>query len=367
MKPISHKRKAVAALVVAAAICGCTRPSGIVWSFATPRPWVLAGDSQALTPAVDHNLAFFCGGYSEKQRSQLYAIDVSTGQSRWQYKAGDCASPPLICGDVVVTFAFAAESDRILVYGIDKDSGRQKWRIELPGNPHPPPPAPAGDFIFFAPGSRTILRIDARDGSVQTFDIDPDQTVAAENFWVVAAPGEAIFGYGKSFWRSQINADKPEEGPSLSEPAANPSAVASDGHVLLLGDEDGNLRAIDLGKGTVLWRDHWSKIASAPVLADGKIFLNIYEQKYAFIALALSSGQELWRIPEGSTYSPYWQSGRLYAAVGKAVMAVNGESGKVEWRFDAPEQVTTTPVPVENLVLFGTVKGALYAARPNSP
>ena len=363
MKPISHKRKAVAALVVAAAMYGCSSPRDIAWSFATPRRWVLGGDSQALTPAVDHNLAFFCGGYAEKQRSQLYAIDVGTGQSKWQYKVGDCASPPLICGDLVVTFAFAAESDRIMVYGIDKDSGRQKWRVELPGNPHPPAPAVVGDFVFFAPGSRRILRIDARDGSVQTFDIDPDLSGAPENFWVVAAPGEAIFGSGKSFWRAPIDVDKAEQGPSLGEPAGNPSAVGSDGHILFLGDEDGNLRAFDLRKGTVLWRDHWSKIASAPALADGKIFLNICEQKCALVALALSSGQELWRIPEGSTYPPYWQSGRLYVAVGRAVLAVNVESGKVEWRFDAPEEVTTTPVPVENLVLFGTVQGALYAAK----
>ena len=151
MKPISHKRKAVAALFVAAAMYGCSTPRGIAWSFATPRRWVLAGDS-----------------------------------------------PPLICGNLVVTFAFAAESDRIMVYGIDKDSGRQRWRVELPGNPHPPPPAVVGEFVFFAPGSRRIVRIDARDGSVETFDIDPDLGGAPENFWVVAAPGEAIFGSGKN-------------------------------------------------------------------------------------------------------------------------------------------------------------------------
>jgi outer membrane protein assembly factor BamB len=363
MKAMSSKTSAVAALVVAAALCGCSRPRGVAWSFATPRPWVLAGDSQALTPAVEGNRAFFCGGYAERQQSRVYAIDVSTGKPQWQFNVGDCASPPLVSRGAVICFAFAGASDRILVYGLDKDSGRQKWKVELPGNPHPPPPVLAGDFVFFAPGSRSMLRIDLRDGSVQTFDIDPDLTVAAENFWVVAAPGEAIFGYGKSFWRSRLDGENPQKGATLSEPAANPSAVASDGHTLLFGDEDGNLRAFDLQKGIVVWRHRWEKIASAPVLANGKVLVNIYDQKYALVALALNSGQELWRVPEGSTVQPYWQSSRVFDASGRAVVAVDGESGKIEWRFEAPSQVTTTPVPVANFVLFGTVQGALYAVK----
>ncbi len=360
---ISRKSSAVAALVVAAALWGCSRPRDAAWSFATRRPWILAGDSQALTPAVNRNVVFFCGGYAERQQSRVYALDLSTGKPKWQFNIGNCASPPLLASDVVVAFGFAGQRDRILVYGLLTDSGRQKWKIELPGNPHPPAPAVVGDIIFFAPVSRSMLRIDARDASVQTFDIDPDLTVAAENFWVVAAPGEAIFGYGKSFWRAKLDREIPQEGPSLSEPAANPSAVASDGHSLLFADEDGNLRAFDLGKGTVVWRRHWNKIASAPVLADGKVFLSIYDQKYALVALALSSGQELWRVPQGGACPPYWDSTRLYAAAGNAVLRLNGESGKLDWRFNAPSQVTTAPIPVGNFVLFGTVQGALYAAK----
>jgi len=42
-----------------AAFCGCRGSKDIVWSFATPWPWVLAGDSQALTPAIDSNAVFF--------------------------------------------------------------------------------------------------------------------------------------------------------------------------------------------------------------------------------------------------------------------------------------------------------------------
>jgi outer membrane protein assembly factor BamB len=123
------------------------------------------------------------------------------------------------------------------------------------------------------------------------------------------------------------------------------------------------LREFDLAKGTLLWRNHWNKIASAPALAGGHIFLNVYDQKYALVALALTSGQELWRLPQGGTEPVRWRSGRLYTAAGTAVLAVDAESGKIEWRYDAPNRVTTTPLPVGNVVLFGTVQGILYVAK----
>ena len=251
---------------------------------------MLAGDSQALTPAIDGNVVFFCGGYEEKERSQIYALELQTGRLKWQFNAGSCGSPPLISGGTVVAFTFAGHGDHIVLFGLDKDSGGQKWKLELPGNPHPPAPALAGDFIFFAPGSRSVLRIDARDGSVQSFDIDADLSVAAESLWVASVPGGAIFGYGQSYWRSRIGGDGTDPGPTLSEAAGRPTGVASNGHILLLGDDEGNLRAFDLGKGSVIWRHHWNNLLSAPLLAGDKVFVNVYEQKYALTTLELESG-----------------------------------------------------------------------------
>lgn len=350
-------------LVALAAFCGCRGSSDTVWSFATPRPWVLASDSEAFTPAIDGNTVFFCGGYGEKEGSQVYAIDLASGKPKWQSHVGSCASAPLVSSQAVICFALAGHGDRIVIYALDEDSGRQKWKLELPGNPHPPAPAAVGDFIFFAPGSRSVLRIDVRDGSVETFDVAADLTIAADNLWVAAAPGEAIFGYGKSFWRSRIGSDAFEAGPALSEPAGRASALASDGRILLLGDDEGNLRAFDLGKGSVIWRHHWNRVLSGPRLAGGQVFLNVYAQKYALTALAITSGKELWQIPEGSTYAPYWQDDRVYVASGAAVLVVDAASGKILSRFAVATAVTTTPIPAGDLILFGIARGVLYAVR----
>lgn len=346
-----------------AALCGCSRRSDIVWSFATPRPWVLAGDSQALTPVIDGGVVFFCGGYADKDSSEIYALDVQNGRLKWQYNVGTCGAAPMISAGMVVGFGFAGHDDRIVVHGLDKDSGSQKWKVELPGNPSPPAPVAVGDSVFFAPGSRSVLRIDARDGSVQTFDVDAELTVAADNLWVAGSPNAAFFGYGKNYWRSGADSDKFEPGPALSEPVGRPVGLATDGRILLDADDEGTLRAFDLGKGSVIWQRHWSKVLSAPLVADSKVFLNVYRQRPAFAALELSSGDEIWGAQAGSIFAPYWQNGRLYAASEAAVQVLDGASGKVESRFAAPTEVTTTPVPARDLILFGTARGVLYAVR----
>ncbi len=357
------KKPGILLMLAVAALSGCRREKDVVWSLATPRPWVLAGDSQALTPVIDGNVLFFCGGYAEREGSQIYALEVQAGKPKWQYNVASCGAEPLIFARTVVGFSFAGHGDRIVVYGLDKDSGAQKWKAELPGNPSPPAPVAVGDYVFFAPGSRSVLRIDARDGSLQTFDIDAELTVAADNLWVAGSPGAAFFGYGRNYWRSGANSDNFEPGPPLSEPAGRPLGVATDGHNLLVADDDGTLRAFDLGKGSVIWRHHWSKILSAPLLADGKVFVNVYRDRPSLAALALSSGDEIWEAQAGSIYAPYWRDGRLYAASGAAALVLNGATGKVESRFGAPTEVTTTPVPVGDLILFGTARGVLYAVR----
>lgn len=350
-------------ILTLAALSGCRRGKDIVWSLATPRPWVLAGDSQTLTPVIDGGVVFFCGGYAERERSQIYALDVQTGKPKWQYNVGGCGSAPLIFTGTVVGFGFAGQSDHIVVYGLAEDSGTQKWKVELPGNPSPPAPVAVGDYVFFVPGSRSVLRIDARDGSLRTFEIDAELTVAADNLWVAASSGSALFGYGKNYWRSSANSDKFEPGPALSEPAGRPVGLATDGRILLIADDEGTLRAFDLGKGSVLWRHHWSKILSAPLLADGKVFVNVYRERPGLAALALSSGDELWQVQQGGIYAPYWQNGRLYASSGAGVLVLDGATGKVGSRFGAPTEVTTTPVPASDLILFGTARGVLYAVR----
>jgi hypothetical protein len=246
-----NRRHVSLVILVLAFFCGCKRPNDIVWSFATPRPWVLASDSEILTPVVDGEVVFFCGGYAEKEGSAIYALDAQTGKPKWQYAVGSCVAAPIIASGVLVLFASAQHGDRIVVYGLDKVLGRQQWKVELPGNPRPPAPVLVGNFVFFAPGSRSVLRIDVRDGSVRTFDIDANVTVEAANPWVTGTREAALFGYGKSSWRSRMDSETLESGPPLGEPVGSLVGLATDGRTLLLADGDGNLSSFDLQKGNV--------------------------------------------------------------------------------------------------------------------
>src|SRR5260370_32324467 len=87
-------RERAVVVILALALGGCRHPNDIAWSFATPRPWVLAGDSQALTPAIADDVVFFCGGYDGKELSQVYSLELRTGKPKWQFGVGTWWSAP---------------------------------------------------------------------------------------------------------------------------------------------------------------------------------------------------------------------------------------------------------------------------------
>ena len=99
---------------------------------------MLAEDSQAFTPAIDGNVVFFCGGYAEKRESQIYALDLETGKPKWQHNVGSCTSAPLISAETVIGFAFAGQSDRIVVCGLDRIRGVKNGRSSCPAIRIPP-------------------------------------------------------------------------------------------------------------------------------------------------------------------------------------------------------------------------------------
>jgi outer membrane protein assembly factor BamB len=356
---------ATLALLIAA-LCGCQRPPGIAWYFVASRP-LFGRLSQALTPAVAGNTVFFCGGYGLKGRAQIYAINLETGEPKWRRNVESCIAPPLVSGNTVIAFGTTEGGGEIAVYGFDGANGNERWHVDLPGNPSPPAPVLAGDDVFFAPGSRSILRISAQDGSVQSFDIEAEATVASEGPWISSAPGEAIFGYAESVWTSPLHAAEPHASAPLTEPAGHPVSIASDGHILLLGDADGTLRAFELGKGTVLWRRQWRKILSMPALDGDKVFLNVSDGSPSLVVLALATGADLWRISQGGSGAPFLQNGRVYQASGSEVFVVDSYTGMIEAHFAAPAPVVTSPISAGGLVLFGTDHGVLYAAKPAAP
>jgi outer membrane protein assembly factor BamB len=81
------------------------------------------------------------------------------------------------------------------------------------------------------------------------------------------------------------------------------------------------------------------------------------------VSLDPASGRELWSAGAGGFYSPTLYDGRLYANGWFSVFAADPATGEILQTFPSRQEVITTPTVAGDLLLFGTIDGALHAIR----
>ena len=51
-----------------------------------------------MTPAVDSEAAYFCGGYSLDDRAAIHAISLADGSVKWERTVASCRRPAMLFG-----------------------------------------------------------------------------------------------------------------------------------------------------------------------------------------------------------------------------------------------------------------------------
>ena len=155
-------------------------------------------------------------------------------------------------------------------------------------------------------------------------------------------------------------------------------AVAADNDLLVVDGRENSMTAFSLEDGRVLWSRRDTRLLSAPVLlihvptgapalADRRVFVNAFgPNRYEFQALDAPTGNLVWIARDGSFSAPSGADGRIVAAGRESVLAIDRNTGEIVGRIGPYREITTSPVSAGDLVLFGTIDGALHAARLKS-
>ncbi len=80
-----------------------------------------------MPPAVD-GLLYFAGG-----DGNVYALDATTGQERWRYKARDPSTSSVIFDGSKLYFLSGKETKQNVLYALDGQNGTMRWTFHTDG------------------------------------------------------------------------------------------------------------------------------------------------------------------------------------------------------------------------------------------
>ena len=327
-----------------------------MWRIETPRP-LLAGDSQAFTPAIGADAIFFCGGYSYGADAELIAANTADGKPRWRFHLQSCGGSPVIADGIVIAIGRDAHSPRVVVSGIDGASGTERWRTpvgEITAH------ASLGGAMFVA-AAEGPQRLDLSNGQKTALPI-----TSPDRWWMTTAEGQLIIGSGASVWRVDGQSE-PVPVRRLQSRVEAVVAASIETNTLVLQDQSNGLTAFDRSTGALLWTRRWNRLLGTPAISGGRVFINTFgPHRYELQAVDAASGRDLWSVQDGGFDAPTLSGGRLYAAGRSSVLIIEPATGVVIGEIKSRLEITTSPLVWRDQVLFGTIDGVLHAARPST-
>ena len=268
----------------------------IQWRYREIEHWIVSA------PVVSGSTVFVSG-----DREHLYAVDATTGEERWRYRArstsgGFGTTPTVADGIVYVTFGDTAQA-------IDIETRREIWYKSY--DEQLDAPLTVVDGVVYAGGQNGLLAaLDVETGREQ---------------WTFRAP------------RPHPNEER--SGENIGE-FHRPPAI-EDGTVYA-GSRNGILYAFDVDSGDMLWNQKLDdQIMNAPVFHDGSIHLVTSRSVYSVDA---SNGSVRFKQGDGAV-----PRGAI-AVAGETLFAAWGTSmGNVKLHaFDTTDGTIRWSVPTGN-------------------
>ncbi len=309
------------------------------------------------SPAVTEQLV-----YVVAESGILYALDRQSLEPAWEFKLGEkplfVSSPAVARGMVFV----GTQYDGLLAVGRPAEKAEiDLWagRLGGPGrggNADDSPLPELGAFLWQYPADQT-------GESDQAVVSAPPAMVGARLF-VPLCGAEKQRGLACLPLASDAPAEQtPEPQWVYATPHGVHGSPALRGKVVYLvdgrpRDPNRHLHAVDIEKGTALWRLPVADGASGVLLATADELL--VQDRPEVLSRIDPSGRRTWSARIGRLeHGPAVYHALLVAAVvdPPRLVALDGPTGKVLWRVDMEAAPTTGPVLEKDMALVGTSDG----------
>lgn len=349
---------------------GHTLPRGAV-------KWVFrSGAAIHCSPAIAGDIVYF-----GSRDHRLYAVDTITGAKRWEYETGSrIESSPAVVEGVV----YVGSNDGKL-HAVKACSGERLWEFTV-GYPVRSSPAVASGVVYFGADDYSVYAVRTKSGAklwqfVTDGRVVSSPVVAGGVVYVGSGDG---FCYGVDALSGRLRLRFKTYSPVSSSPAVNDGAVyctTFSGRVFCFDGRARNspweheikpywLQAYAFGlpvpqpppQSGFLWGIRMaSRIESSPAVADGKLFVSVFNK---LVAIDLTTQQKIWEfVSDGALAECVSVCGsNIYFASSRGTLyAVDTTTGRAIWRLQFDSPITSSPSVSRGVIYVGLQDGSLYA------
>lgn len=357
-------------------------------------PQMSSSKASAATPRLDAAWSTYQHSPDRNAVFEQYSIPHD-----WQYQGKAKINGGLAL--VGNTLLFTTFSHRLVA--LDARNGHQLWHAEV-ANVAMSTPIVAGNTVFVGTGRSGILdrtlvqRFQFRGKNVwgvpsgdeiDAFDLKTGAlrwkhtTVGEDMPSAVYDRGRLIFANGD--WHAYaLRADNGNQvwSTDVGGVATMSNAVMA-GQTVVVGvcGKDTETVALDADSGKILWRSTYGHCDASPAYADGKVFVSDIlpgdmrlQKKTMVAALDAKTGKTVWayqgtmqglwsivgsdEVAVAGTYAfgTYYQPAPLI----DEIIAFDGDTGKVRWRFHTAGPAKMSPVVFDGRLYVGDTAGMLY-------
>jgi outer membrane protein assembly factor BamB len=254
--------------------------------------------------------------------AKVYALNAETGEQLWNFETGDVVRSPAIVSDGIV---YVGSNDNNL-YALDAETGNLMWQHDTDDQVRYAPLVSSG--LVYVPtiseGGRNLHALDAASGT---------------QLWVASQ----YYPFDTGF-ESGIGA-------------------ASDGDILLVIGDSGELHALDAQTGDLAWSFRGEVgTDTPPVIVGNLVYVTAVNTAYA---LDLLTGEELWkygteRFPARG-FAPVIDGGAYYFSPDDYVYALDTMTGQPIWTYQLDDLARTAPVVADSFVYVASESGRFHA------
>ena len=336
--------------------------------------WIFQADRKiATSPAVLDDRVVF-----GSDDGRLYALDLETGEELWHFETDrQVRSSPLVA-DGVVYFGNSGGT----LYALNLEPGDERWSFEanssIPGSP-----ALAGGTVYFGTNENNFYALEARTGLMNWQKDLKQEGRTVETYTAPAVSGNLVMVVSNIHGNetpSFFNAIDQQSGDivwSLEIDGWAVDAPAVAGDTVLVTTQgfnvDGWVYAIDLESQQLRWvyqpENRRRRIRTAPTVAEGLVLVG--DSQGRLTALDFDTGEVEWTFESGTEFLTSLTVSDLLVYFGDIdgwMVAVDLVTGVERWRFQT-DLGSSAPTNCQRYTVCGSFSpvvhsGSLYVGNP---